>query len=218
MPGLWWRQDRTSVRDHSTRGWLSREWSRGPGGMEKRGEPTSGSVWKRHCGSIRSTALTTHTRKRSKDPLQQANWRTLSSCRTISSRWTKRESRTFRSSAQWWAGLQSTRRDSRTDWLQFAAKKLSNDSLFTFCRGILESPIRQSGQIRPHKSACVGAFLYGGITTSQLGNPTDQRRFSQRYPQAYWSLSEAWEIVSFFKCVQLPATVWFWSGRRDSNP
>jgi predicted amidohydrolase YtcJ len=49
MPGLWRRQVRTSVRDRLTRGWPFREWSRGRGGMDRRGAPTSGSACKRRC-------------------------------------------------------------------------------------------------------------------------------------------------------------------------
>ena len=63
------------------------------------------------AGQHASTAPTTHTRKRSKDPSRRANWRTSWSWRTIFTRWTRRRSRTSRSSARWWAARRSTRRN-----------------------------------------------------------------------------------------------------------
>ena len=61
------------------------------------------------AGEHASTALTTHTRKRSKAPSRRANWRTSWCCPTIFSPWTRRKSRTSRSSARWWAARRSTK-------------------------------------------------------------------------------------------------------------
>src|ERR1700692_1915521 len=94
-------------------------------------------------GSTPSTAPTIRMRKRSKDLSRPANWRTSSSCPTISTRWTRRRSRTSRLFARWWVGLRSIRRD--IWWTAWdSMKKKSPRSLLTPCsfsgavQGIME--------------------------------------------------------------------------------